>query len=39
MIDALIWMFIGIVVGAFAGDRFGARVRGLIMDVIAKVKS
>lgn len=38
MIDALIWISVGVVIGAFAGDRFGAKVRGLIMDVIARGK-
>ena len=38
MIDALIWVCVGVVIGAFAGDRFGAKVRGFVMDVIGKVR-
>jgi hypothetical protein len=38
MFDALLWIALGVVVGAFAGDAFGARVRAFVMSLVDRVR-
>jgi hypothetical protein len=38
MFDTLLGVCIGLVIGAFAGDAFGAKVRGFVMDIWSKTK-
>lgn len=36
--EALVGVAVGLVVGAFLGDKFGQKVRGLVMDVFRRGK-
>lgn len=38
MLDALLWIALGVVIGAFAGDAFGARVRAFVTGLVDRVR-